>query len=72
MTEIAVKELLDMLDNRQDGIAEVLTEMEQTHNEAELAESKSYCALMSASLWLARIEESVHYWLHRDSKPTCK
>lgn len=67
MTDVAVRELLSSLESRQDSLAVALEAMESTHTAAELAEDRNYCALVSASLWLARVEENVHYWLHKSN-----
>lgn len=67
MTDVAVREMLQTLDSCQDNMAEALEAMESTHTVAELAENRNYCALMSASLWLARVEEDANYWLHKSS-----
>ncbi len=65
ISEATVKELLEVLDNHQDVVAEVLTEMELTHSDVELAADRRYCALVSAMANLAATRESMTYWLER-------
>lgn len=65
MTERTVKELLTLLEHQQEDIASVVSEMEETHTEAELAANGNFCALASAGLGIAEMRETMKRWINR-------
>lgn len=64
----AVKDLLEMLENRQDNITAALSLMEETHDRHELADDSNYGALIAAGIQLEGVRESMTYWLTRSNR----
>lgn len=64
----ALKDALEVLDNKLEGITEALAEMDATHEVGELVTSRDYCALIAIASGLSGAKESAEYWINRQVK----
>ena len=68
LTEVATKEILQIISNRKESIGEIINVMTETHTGCELAQNPCYCALVSTLNNLEIILKDISYWLNRKNK----
>lgn len=66
LAKSSISEILSVIGSQRNSISDVLDEMEATHSGSELAQSRHYCALVSAFSNLRDTEECIAFWLNRE------